>query len=248
MTRERSKEQIPIRRRKSRNERQVANAPFSLQRWLFDLFRILSIEQKTIAAHLSVSRTMVSFWANDREPISRHYLEMLHELVFATLVENYKQERLFNIELATLRKKTNPDEIRKILAQDKKDRGDSLRQLLFGGDEELIRKHEFYFERDKQLHEMRIELSSAASALCEKVAKEHREVSDFIERNPERPLQKMLRISRETRDSIKNGCCSVLTDVEQIDNLLWFEEALIQASSVPAAEQPLKEVRTPTTH
>jgi hypothetical protein len=117
MTRERSKEQIPIRRRKSRNERQVANAPFSLQRWLFDLFRILSIEQKTIAAHLSVSRTMVSFWANDREPISRHYLEMLHELVFATLVENYKQERLFNIELATLRKKTNPDEIRKILAQ-----------------------------------------------------------------------------------------------------------------------------------
>ena len=74
MTRERSKEQIPIRRRKSRKERQAAKPPFSLQPWLFDLFRILGIKQKTIAAHLGVSKTMVSFWANDRELISRYYL------------------------------------------------------------------------------------------------------------------------------------------------------------------------------
>jgi hypothetical protein len=244
MTRERSKEQLPIRKPKSRKERQATNAPFSLQRWLFDLFRILDIDQKTIAAHLGVSKTMVSFWANGHELISRYYLEMLHEFAFTTLVENNKQELLAHKRFSeTFREKVNHDELRKVLAQDAKDRKHSLRQLLFERNEELERQFNFYFERHGQLQDMRLTLSNVASALCEKVAVEYREVTNFIEPRPERPLHKMLRISRETRDSLKNGCHSILSDLMQLDDLLWFEEIFIREPTEASTEQSPEDMR-----
>jgi transcriptional regulator with XRE-family HTH domain len=242
MTRERSKEQIPLRKPKSRKEKQAANAPFSLQRWLFDLFRILGIEQKTIAVQLGVSKTMVSFWANDREQISRYYLEMLHELAFTTLVENNKQallahEQFFDFDFETLRERFDRDELRKILTQDAQNRENILRQLLSERNEEVERQFHFYYERHGQLQDMRIALSNVASALCEKVAAEYREVSNFIEPRPERPLHKMLRISRETRDSLKKGCRDILSDLEQLDDLLWFEEIFIREPIEASNEQ-----------
>jgi hypothetical protein len=203
------------------------------------------MEQKTIAAHLGVSRTMVSFWANDREPISHSYLEILHELVFATLVENDKQAQLvgqlISAEIEAFLKTLSRDELRKRVTQHLNNWKDRFHQLPFKLDEELDRKHSYYFEQNRQLEDMRVALSNAASTLCEKVAAEYREVSDFIEPRPERPLHKMLRISRETRNSLKNGCRSMLTDLEQLDELLWFEEIFIRGEPFEVSNKQVPE-------
>jgi len=54
--------------------RKVDNAfPYATPRQLFELLKLLGVDQQSIAQQLGVSNTTVSFWAKDHRPIPRRY-------------------------------------------------------------------------------------------------------------------------------------------------------------------------------